>query len=104
MFVLTHPLLTIIAILGFGLLYSLIIGANRPALVGQVCLFVSLAALAVGIAAVLSFDKAAAGYQFMTSFSLVSTYNTSLSLGVDGLSFVFLILTLITFPVLFLTA
>lgn len=40
----------------------------------------------------------------MSSFNFVPEYNLSFAVGVDGLSFVFLILTLITFPPLFLAA
>jgi NADH:ubiquinone oxidoreductase subunit 4 (subunit M) len=52
----------------------------------------------------LLFDKAAAGYQFMSSTGFVAEYNSSFALGVDGLSYVFLLLTLFTFPFLFLAA
>jgi len=63
-----------------------------------------LLALAVGLAAGLSFDKSAVGYQYMTSIGFVAEYNSAFALGVDGLSYVFLILTLFTFPFLFLAA
>lgn len=101
---LTSPLLTIIWILSFGFFGALIIRAEDIVTVRQWCLFTSLAALFVGVCAALSFDKAAAGYQFMNSFNFISQYNMSFAVGVDGLSFVFLLLTLVTFPPLFLAA
>jgi NADH-quinone oxidoreductase subunit M len=61
-------------------------------------------ALAVGLAMGLSFDKAAVGYQFMSTVGTVAEYNSAFAFGVDGLSYVFLVLTLFTFPFLFLAA
>jgi len=52
----------------------------------------------------LSFDKATVGYQYMSSIGFIAEYNSALALGVDGLSYVFLVLTLFTFPFLFLAA
>jgi len=101
---LTSPILTIVSVLGLAFFYALIIGSKDIKTIRRICLFASLAALFTGVLMGLSFDKAAAGYQFMSSFSFVAGYNTALAIGVDGLSFVFLILTLVTFPVLFLAA
>lgn len=61
-------------------------------------------ALAVGLAMGLTFDKAAVGYQFMSGVGAVAEYNSTFAFGVDGLSYVFLVLTLFTFPFLFLAA
>jgi proton-translocating NADH-quinone oxidoreductase chain M len=101
---LAQPLLTVIFLLSIGFFYALIIPAQRTALIRQLCLLVSLAALFVGVFACLAFDKGAAGYQFMSSFNLITDYNLSFALGVDGLSLVFLMLTLFTFPAMFLAA
>jgi NADH-quinone oxidoreductase subunit M len=101
---LAQPLLTVIFLLSIGFFYALIIPAQRIALIRQLCLLVSLAALFVGVFACLAFDKGAAGYQFMSSFNLITDYNLSFALGVDGLSLVFLMLTLFTFPAMFLAA
>lgn len=104
MFILTSPLLTIVSVLSLAFFYALIIGAKHIVVIRQLCLFASLVALFIGVLMGLSFDKGAVGYQFMSSFSFIAEYNAALALGVDGLSFVFLILTLATFPVLFLAA
>lgn len=101
---LTSPILAIISILGAGFVLSLLAPASRADAIRQICLAASLLALLVGVAAALAFDKATIGFQFMSTFNLVPQSNLSLALGVDGLSFVFLILTLITFPPLFLAA
>jgi NADH-quinone oxidoreductase subunit M len=104
MFIFTAPILTIISILALAFFYVLIIGAQRIEIIRKLCLFASFAALVVGVLAGLSFDKAAVGYQYLSSFSYVAEYNSTFALGVDGLSYIFLILTLITFPFLFLAA
>lgn len=104
MFMLTSPILTIVAVLGLGFFYALVIEAEKVIITRQICLTVSFIALFIAILMGLSFDKSAFGYQHMSSFSFVAAYNSSFALGVDGLSFVFLILTLVTFPVLFLAA
>jgi NADH:ubiquinone oxidoreductase subunit 4 (subunit M) len=60
--------------------------------------------LIVGVCAGLTFDKSAVGFQYMASIGFVAEYNSAFALGVDGLSYVFLMLTLFTFPFLFLAA
>jgi len=104
MFIFTSPVLTIISILGLAFFYALIIGAQKIEIIRKICLFASFAALVVGVLAGLSFDKASVGYQYLSTFSYVAEYNSAFALGVDGLSYIFLILTLVTFPFLFLAA
>lgn len=101
---LTSPLLSIVFVLGAGFFYALIARVEKTDTIRKICLTSSLLALLIGVLAVLSFDKAAAGYQFMSVFNYLPQYNLSFAVGVDGLSFVFLILTLVTFPPLFLAA
>jgi len=101
---LSSPVVTILSILGFGFILALLASSTKTTAIRQICLVASLSALSVGLASALSFDKATIGFQFLSTFNLVSQYNVSLALGVDGLSFVFLLLTLITFPPLFLAA
>lgn len=104
MFLLTSPLLSIVGVLGLGFFYALVIRVEKVDVIRQICLASSLLALFIGVMSVLSFDKSVAGYQFMSSFNYMPQYNLSFAVGVDGLSFVFLLLTLITFPPLFLAA
>jgi len=104
MFMLTSPIITIVSILSLAFFYTLVISAQRIELIRKICLSASFAALFIGTLMSLSFDKAATGYQYLSSFNFVSEYNSSFALGADGLSYVFLVLTLITFPFLFLAA
>ncbi len=104
MFLFTAPILTIISVLGLAFFYALLISAQKIEIIRKICLFASFAALLVGVLAGLSFDKAAVGFQYLSTFNYVGEYNSSLALGVDGLSYVFLLLTLVIFPFLFLAA
>ena len=104
MFILTSPILTIISILGLAFFYALVISAQKIEIIRKICLTASFAALFVGLLMGLSFDKSSVGYQYLASFNFVSEYNSAFALGADGLSYIFLVLTLITFPFLFLAA
>jgi len=104
MFILSSPILTIVSILSFAFFYALVISAEKIELIRKICLSASFAALTVGVLMALSFDKASTGYQYLASFNFVSEYNSAFAVGADGLSYVFLVLTLVTFPFLFLAA
>lgn len=104
MFLFTAPLGNIITVLLVGFLFSLVTRGENIVVIRVACLLTSLVALTIGLLACLSFDKSAAGYQFMSGFNFVQEYNLTFALGVDGLSFVFLLLTLFIFPILFLSA
>jgi len=69
-----------------------------------VALGLSLMALAVGVFSCLAFNLSLAGFQFLTTFSTFLPSNVTLSFGVDGLSMIFLLLTLFVFPVCFLAS
>lgn len=60
---------------------------------------ISLLGLLIGLFAANAFDKSLPGFQFLSSYEVLPTYNLSLTFGVDGLSTVFLLLTLFVFPV-----
>jgi NADH:ubiquinone oxidoreductase subunit 4 (subunit M) len=51
-----------------------------------------------------TFDKSLAGFQYISAYHVLPNYNLALTFGVDGLSMVFLLLTLFVFPVSFLAA
>jgi proton-translocating NADH-quinone oxidoreductase chain M len=102
-FLLTQPILAIVLLLSLAFIVALFSAPSLLGTVKQACLVVSLLSLFIGLLAALSFDKGTLGFQFMHVFSDVPQYNISLAVGVDGLSFVFLLLTLVTFPPLFLT-
>lgn len=65
---------------------------------------VSLLGLLVGLYAGYTFDKSLPGFQEVSVYEVLPAYNLTLSLGVDGLSILFLLLTLFVFPVCFLAA
>lgn len=100
------PVWLLLLVLASSLLYVLLSPRTTATLlsVRAVCLWGSFFALAIGVSMSLTLDKAAVGYQFMSSIGFVSEYNSAFALGVDGLSYVFLMLTLFTFPFLFLAA
>ena len=103
---LSTPVLGMLIVLITTLLFVLFAPRTTQGLlaVRVICLWGSLLALAVGLSMGLTFDKAAVGYQYMSSIGFIAEYNSSFALGVDGLSYVFLVLTLFTFPFLFLAA
>jgi NADH-quinone oxidoreductase subunit M len=100
------PIWLILFVLVHTLLYVLYTPQTTEGILAmrKVCLQGSLLALAIGLMLGLSFDKAAVGYQFMSTAGTVVEYNSAFTFGVDGLSYVFLVLTLFTFPFLFLAA
>lgn len=67
-------------------------------------LMISIVALFLGLIACISFDKAVTGFQFEQELGTNTSYNLTFSLGADGFSMIFLLLTLFIFPVLFLSA
>lgn len=103
---LSAPLLVLLGVLLSTLLFVLVVPRDARGLLAirTMCLWGSLLALAVGLFMGLTFDKASVGYQYMSSIGFISEYNSAFALGVDGLSYVFLVLTLFTFPFLFLAA
>jgi NADH:ubiquinone oxidoreductase subunit 4 (subunit M) len=101
------PVFLILIILIHALLYTMFTAQKDPfatLVIRRTNLFSSLVALAVGLAMGATFDKAAVGYQFMEKFGDSGEYSPSFPIGLDGLSYVFMILTLFTFPFLFLAS
>jgi proton-translocating NADH-quinone oxidoreductase chain M len=103
-FLLNYPLLSIICTLSLTFLIVKIQPTRATTDQLQLILGSSLVALFISILACLSFDKSDLGFQFLTQVSLLEEYNLSFTLGVDGLSMIFLVLTLFIFPVLFLSS
>jgi NADH-quinone oxidoreductase subunit M len=100
------PILALFSILSATLTFVLLVPRTEKYLLATrvVALSGAFTALAVGLSMGLTFDKSAVGYQYMSSIGFVSEYNSAFAIGVDGLSYVFLVLTLFTFPFLFLAA
>lgn len=99
-----NPLSFVAGLLAVTLAFTLLIPARRVETIRYVTLISSLLALFAGISACLAFDKADIGFQFLSTLNYIPEYNLSFTLGADGLSLVFLILTLFVFPILFLSS
>ena len=98
------PLVSMVVVLTLGLFVSIVAsGANKKS-IRQIPTVTSLLALFIGLLSCLAFDKSNLGFQFLYQFNVIPEYNLALTLGADGLSMVFLLLTLFIFPLLFLSA
>lgn len=104
LFLLNEPVAIILLILVLGFILSLTISAKASNAIRVVTLATSLLALLAGILSCLAFNKSDLGFQFITRLHLIPEYNLAFTLGADGVSMVFLLLTLFIFPVLFLSA
>ena len=100
----SNPLLVIAALLTLALLVNLLLPTRFVAISRYVALTASILALLLGITLCLAFDKSDIGFQFANDLNYVHEYNLSFSLGVDGLSVIFLLLSLFIFPILYLSA
>lgn len=101
---LQNPLSAVSLLLAVTLIFTLVLPARNLVTIRYVILSSSLVALFMGVVACLAFDKSDIGFQFLTALNFIPEYNLSFTLGADGLSMVFLLLTLFIFPVLFLSA
>lgn len=99
-----NPLLAILVILCAGFILTLGLSAARVTDIRRTALFSSTLALLVGLLSCLDFDRANIGFQFIHRFNVIPQYNMTFTLGADGLSLIFLLLTLFIFPPLFLAA
>lgn len=96
-----NPLLTVLFVLVAGLIGGVVC---QPRHVRRVCTVTSFAALLFGLIACFNFDFLLTGFQFSAEWKTVSIYNNTFTLGADGLSMIFIMLTLFIFPLLFLSA
>lgn len=103
-FLLNQPLLSIVILLSSSLVIAIALPAAKANVIKLLSLGTSLAALIIGTLSCLSFDKTAVGFQFLYSSEILPQYNLSFTLGADGLSIIFLLLTLFVFPICILAA
>lgn len=99
-----EPLYAVILLLGAVLVFNLWAPATAVEYHRISTLAASLVALILGLLACLSFDKGVTGFQFTYILTGVWDYDLWFSLGADGFSMIFILLTLFIFPVLFLAA
>ena len=97
------PLVLLVVFLFASFSFSLILPSDRPSAVQFFSLMVSFIALFIGVFSVLAFNQSA-GFQFLFRLDILPQYNLGLTLGADGISMIFLLLTLFVFPVCFLAA
>lgn len=95
-------LLLIIFILFAGFVGSLIFPSDRLDVIRPFVLLASMLSLFVGVASCFTFS-ALDDFQFLFRFDIMPQYNLSLTLGIDGITMVFLLLTLLIFPLCFLS-
>lgn len=103
-FLFHQPRLCIIILLALGLGSILMLPNERTELVRSFALNLSLLTLSLGLLSTLSFNKARSGFQFLYRLDVLTEYNLGLTFGVDGLSLIFILLTLFVFPLCFLSA
>ena len=99
-----NPLALISAFLTLTLLFSITRTDAEITETRYALLTVSIISLLIGVSSCLLFDKSDTGFQFLTPVNFIPEYNLSFTLGADGLSMVFLLLTLFIFPILFMSA
>jgi proton-translocating NADH-quinone oxidoreductase chain M len=96
------PLLVIIILLFIGFIVCLISPEQKHNnFVRLWCLDISLTALLMGIASCLNFNQSMVGFQFLLHYEAAPLNNLTFTLGADGISMVFLLLTLFVFPICF---
>lgn len=100
---LQQPLILLVVFLFLSFSFSLILPSDRLDVIKLFSLAVSFIALFIGLLSCLSFNQSF-GFQFLFRLDILPQYNLGLTLGADGISMVFLLLTLFVFPVCFLTA
>ena len=101
---LQNPTAAISVLLGLTLVFTLLLPARSIGAIRYLILSSSLVSLLLGVLTCLAFDKSDIGFQFLATLNFVPEYNLAFTLGADGLSMVFLLLTLFIFPILFLSA
>jgi NADH-quinone oxidoreductase subunit M len=99
-----YALCVLVVILRVGFIFSLAIPAGHVALVRFFAFGVSVCALIVGLAIAFSFDKSFDGFQHLAGIEVSSEYNLNFTRGLDGVSLLFVMLTLFIFPLCFLAA
>jgi NADH-ubiquinone oxidoreductase chain 4 len=99
-----YPLECILAVLTIGFFVCFILPTGEIELARLWALSSSVVAFIVALFGCAHFDQTLHGFQFVWRLNLYAFNNATLALGVDGLSLVFLLLTLFIFPVCILAA
>lgn len=103
-FVFTNPLLIINVLLLLGAAAIYFIDKYQVELIRRWTLYLSIMVFGVGVLSCLSFNQSMVGFQFLWSLNIVFLNNLTFTLGADGLTMIFLLLTLFIFPICFAAA
>lgn len=98
---LQNPLIVIIGFLIISFTVCQQIPESRINLIRLLCLDCSLIALVLGTLSCLAFNQSMIGFQFLFRINIFSMNNLTFTVGADGLSMIFLLLTLLIFPICF---
>ena len=99
-----NPLIGVNAVLIFAFVLCQFVPEHNLKGLRLVCLSASLVALFLGCLSLVAFNQSVAGFQFLVSSLSIPFTNLSFTLGADGLSMIFLLLTLFVFPTCFASA
>ena len=100
----SNPLLGILIFMFLGLIILIGTPARNNKLIKLYSFLFSVISLWAGLLLCFLFNKSQAGFQFLFNFPSLNLYNIELSFGIDGISIIFILLTLFTFPLCFLAA
>lgn len=100
-FFLQSPLICLVVVLTFAFFVCQSLPASRIEAVRSWCLGFSWIALILGVLSCLAFNQSMVGFQFLFHADLFLLNNLTFTLGADGLSMIFLLLTLFIFPLCF---
>jgi len=100
-----NPLACIIFVLFAGFIVAQALPEERVDAIRLWCLDISLIALLLGVLSCLSFNQSMLGFQFLFRIENIPALNNlTFTLGADGLSMIFLLLTLLVFPICFVSS
>jgi proton-translocating NADH-quinone oxidoreductase chain M len=101
---LLNPLILLPLTLFVGSFIIIFIPKNNVSLVKNFSLFISLFVFLYSLLLWINFDYSCAKFQFSTNFVWISCSNINFSLGLDGVSLFFIVLTTFIFPLCILSS
>lgn len=92
-------LLEYIITLALGIIVIFFLPTNKNQLIFEVSLFFSIMMFIITISLWIHFDNSELDYQYYCTIPLIPEYNLNFSLGLDGISLIFLLLTVFIMPI-----
>ncbi len=90
----------LLPLIGAGLIALL--PATNAKLVKQSALIVSVLVAALGITMTVGFDRSASGFQYVERYSWIPSLGISYQLGIDGISLILILLSVLLVPIVIL--